>query len=72
MWRSANPSRRPWADATQSWSEKVRYAGTRSEMQAPGDARVPSTARTRLPSASPRIEKGIRIGKTCNLTYFRR
>ncbi len=36
-------------EATQSLSEKLRCAGTRSEMQVPGDARVPSTAWTLLP-----------------------
>ena len=39
-------------DATQSSREKLARAGTRSEMQVPGAARVPSTAWTRLPSAS--------------------
>src|SRR3546814_2611362 len=45
-------------EATQSSSEKLRCAGTRSEMQVPGDARVPSTAWTRLPSASLASTKG--------------
>ena len=46
-------------EATQSCSEKVRCAGTRSEMQVPGDAKVPSTAWTRVPSASLASKKGI-------------
>ena len=45
-------------EATQSSSEKLRCAGTRSEMQVPGDARVPSTAWTRLLSASLESTKG--------------
>ena len=36
-------------EAKQSSSEKLRCADTRSEMQVPGDARLPSTAWTRLP-----------------------
>ena len=55
--------------ATQSSSEKLCCAGTRSEIHVPGDARVPSTACTRLPSASLGSTKGIRIVQTCNLTY---
>jgi hypothetical protein len=39
-------------DAMQSSSEKLRCAGTRNEMQVPGDANQPSTAWTRLRSAS--------------------
>jgi hypothetical protein len=50
-------------EATQSSSEKLRPAGTRKEMQVPGDARVPSTAWTRLPSASLASTKGIASSK---------
>ena len=50
-------------EATQSPSEKLRWAGTRSEMQVPGDARVPSTAWTRLPSASLASTKGTASSK---------
>ena len=44
--------------ATQSWSEKVGCAGTRREMQVPGDARQPSTACARLSSGSLASTKG--------------
>jgi hypothetical protein len=39
-------------DVTQSWSEKLRLAGTRSEMQVPGDVKQLSTACTRIPFGS--------------------
>jgi hypothetical protein len=45
-------------EATQSWSEKVRCAGTRREMQVPGDAKQPSAACARLPSGSLASTKG--------------
>ena len=48
-------------EATQSSSEKLRCAGTRSEMQVPGDAKLPSTACTRLPFGQPRVDEGHRI-----------
>jgi hypothetical protein len=38
-------------------------------MQVPGDAKVPSTAWTRLPSASLPLANGHRVVQTCNLTY---
>jgi hypothetical protein len=56
-------------EATQSSTEKLRPAGTRSEMQVPGDGGMPRTAWNRLPSASLGSTKGIRIVQTCNLTY---
>ena len=45
-------------EATQSSSEKLRCADTRSEMHVPGDAKQPRTARTRLSSASRASTKG--------------
>jgi hypothetical protein len=50
-------------EATQSCSEKVCRAGTRSEMQVPGEARQPSTACTRLPSGNRASTKGIASSK---------
>jgi hypothetical protein len=50
-------------EAMQSRSEKVGCAGTRSEMQVPGDAKQPSTACARLPSASLATTKGIASSK---------
>ena len=58
-------------EATQSSTEKLRPAGTRSEMQVPRDARLPSTAWTRLPSASLPLANVHRVVQTCNLTYCR-
>ncbi len=57
-------------EATQSSGENLRCAGTRSEMQTPGDARGPNTAWTRLPSASLGSTKGIRIVQTCKFDIF--
>jgi hypothetical protein len=45
-------------EATQSWSERVRCAGTRREMQVPGDPRQPSTACARPSSGSLASTKG--------------
>ena len=53
-------------EATQSWSEKFRCAGTRREMQVPGDAKQPSTACARLPSGSLASTKGTASSKPQN------
>jgi len=43
--------------------KKLRRAGTRNEMQVPGDAKQPSTACTRLPSGSRASTKGTASAK---------
>ena len=56
-------------EATQSSSEKLRCAGTRSEMQVPGDARVAEHCMDPTSVGQPRVDKRHRIVQTCNLTY---
>ena len=50
-------------EATQSSTERLRPAGTRSEMQVPGDGGVPRTAWNRLPSGSLGSTKGTASSK---------
>ena len=50
-------------EATQSSIEKCRWAGTRREMQVPGEATLPSTAWTRVPSANLASTKGTASSK---------
>jgi hypothetical protein len=56
--------------ATRSASEKLRRAGTRNEMQVPGDAKQPSTACTRLRHLEAGVNKGHRIGQNPQFDIF--